>query len=292
MTILAAVGLGYCARHLVTTRGAAFSGVIATARGPEGMARMPRDVQAFQFDGETLSPQLAEALATADVLIASAPPDAAGDPLLRLAAEVLGSGRLRQVIYLTTLGVYGDHGGAWVDEATPPRAGTGRLERRLQAEAAWFEFGRRYGKAVAVLRLAGIYGPGRNVLAQLAAGEAKIIARAGQVFNRIHVEDISRAIEAVMAQNFTGVLNVADDLPTAPGEPVIYGAKLLGCEPPPIVPFEEAARTMSPMALSFWGASKRVSNRRLKDELGVELAFPTYREGLDALASAGEGRAV
>lgn len=290
MTNIAAVGLGYCARHFANTRGDRLGEVIATARTPEGVAALPESMRGFLFDGVGLSPELAAALADAEVLIASAPPDAAGDPVLRLGGEVLAGGRLRQVIYLTTLGVYGDYQGGWVDETSAPQAGTGRLERRLAAEAAWLDFGRAHGKHIAVLRLAGIYGPGRNVLAQLKAGEARIIDRPGQVFNRIHVEDVSRAIEAVMAHDFHGLLNVADDLPTAPGEPVAYGAKLLGLEAPRAIPFDEAARTMSPMALSFWGASKRVSNRRLKDELGVDLAFPTFREGLDALAAAGEGR--
>ncbi|WP_454918697.1 SDR family oxidoreductase [Xanthobacter sediminis] len=289
MTILAAVGFGYCARHLVKTRPDARAKVIATARSADGVAALPAGVAGFQFDGESLSPALETALAEADVLLLSAPPDAAGDPLLRLGGAALARGRARQVIYLTTLGVYGDHQGAWVDETSPAHAGTLRLERRLAAEAAWLAFGKEHGKAVAVLRLAGIYGPGRNALVQLRAGEARIIDRPGQVFNRIHVEDISRAITAAVAQNFSGILNVADDLPTAPGEPVAYAAQLLGLPVPPAVPFEDAARTMTPMALSFWGASKRVSNRRLK-ELGVRLAYPTFRDGLDALAAAGEGR--
>lgn len=290
MIILAAVGLGYCARHLVQTRPDAFARVIATARTAEGAAALPAGVTGFRFDGESLSSELEAALAEADAVLASAPPDAAGDPLLRLGAEALARGRARQVIYLTTLGVYGDHQGGWVDEDSPARAGTPRLERRLAAEEAWRAFGRRHGKAVAVLRLAGIYGPGRNALAQLKAGEARIIDRPGQVFNRIHVEDISRTVTVVMDRTFDGILNVADDLPTAPGEPVAHAARLLGLPVPPAIPFEEAARAMTPMALSFWGASKRVSNRRLKEELGVRLAFPTFREGLDALAAAGEGR--
>ena len=202
----------------------------------------------------------------------------------------MAGGSVRQLIYLTTLGVYGDHQGAWVDETTPPRPRPGRLDRRLKAEADWLAFGQTHGIAVAVLRLAGIYGPGRNALLQLKTGEARIIDKPGQVFNRIHVEDISRALEAVIAQGFAGLLNVADDLPTAPGEPVVYAAGLLGVAPPQPVAFDEAAKTMSPMALSFWGASKRVSNTRLTGELGVRLAYPTYREGLTALAEAGEGR--
>lgn len=290
MTHLAAVGLGYCARYLLATRPGAFSEITATTRDPARLGSLPATMAGHVFDGTTMAADLAAALARCDVLIASAPPEVEGDPLLRLGAPALASGRLRQVVYLTTLGVYGDHQGAWVDEASPALGGTARLERRLKAEAAWFAFGQAHGVPVAALRLAGIYGPGRNALQQLKAGEAHIIDRPGQVFNRIHVEDISRAIEAVIAQGFSGILNVADDLPTAPGEPVAYAAQLLGVAPPPVVPFAEAARTMSPMALSFWGASKRVSNQRLKSDLGVTLAFPTFRDGLDALAAAGEGR--
>ncbi|MFG1478434.1 SDR family NAD(P)-dependent oxidoreductase [Xanthobacter sp. V4C-4] len=288
MTILAAIGLGYCARHLVAGPVPAFSSIIATARSPEAVAAMPNGLDGHVFDGARLSAALAAALARAEVLVVSAPPDAAGDPLLQLGAGALE--RVRQVIYLTTLGVYGDYQGGWVDETSPARGGTARLERRLQAEADWLAFGRRQGAAVAILRLAGIYGPGRNALEQLKRGEARIIDKPGQVFNRIHVADITQAIQAVMARNFSGILNVADDLPTAPGVPVAYAAELLGRPAPAPVAFEVAARDMTPMARSFWGASKRVSNRRLKEELGVRLAFPTYKEGLAALAAVGEGR--
>ncbi len=290
---LAAVGFGYCARHLLASRPQAFAPVLGTARQEQTLSALPAGVEGVVFDGTRLDPALAQRLAASDVLLLSAPPDAAGDPLLRLALPALtrsaAEGRLRQVVYLTTLGVYGDHQGAWVDETTPPRAGSARLQRRLDAEAAWFDFGARNQVPVAALRLAGIYGPGRNALAQMRAGTARVIDKPGQVFNRIHVEDISRAVMAVIARRFDGVLNVADDLPTAPGDPIAYAAQLLALPAPEPVPFAVAAATMSPMALSFWGASKRVSNHRLKTVLGVELAYPTYHNGLDALAAAGEG---
>ena len=285
MTTLLAVGLGYCARHYLAAFPATFDRVIGTARSPEGVAEIQgAGFEGVVFDGIRLSPALAEAVAAADVLLLSAPPEAQGDPLLAVARDALeASSRLKQIVYLTTLGVYGDHGGGWVDEDTPPKAGSARLERRLAAEADLLAFGAAKGIAVAVLRLAGIYGPGRNALIQLRAGEARRIEKPNQVFNRIHVDDISTTIAAVVAQRFGGLLNVTDDLPAPPGEPIVYAASLLGMDPPPAIPFDVAAKTMSPMALSFWGASKRVRNTRLKTDLGVTLVYPTYAEGLSAL---------
>ena len=289
MTTLAALGFGYCARHLVALHPAAFSRVVGTARTADKARAMPAGVEGFVFDGKSLSPGLEEALRRTDVLLVSAPPDDGGDPVLRTAGKVLEAGHIAQVVYLTTLGVYGDHGGAWVDEATPPRPQSARLLRRLEAEAAWFDFGARLGIPVAALRLAGIYGPGRNALAQLAAGEARAILKPGQVFNRIHVDDIASTILAVVERGFGGVLNVTDDAPAASCDPILHAAALLGRPAPELVPFAEAAKTMSPMALSFWDNNKRVSNARLKGELGVVLKHPTYREGLAALHAAGEG---
>lgn len=285
MTTLLAVGLGYCARHYLAAFPATFDRVIGTARTPEGVAKVEAaGAEGVLFDGTHLTPALAEAVAAADVLLLSAPPDAAGDPLMVAARGALtGSTRLKQIIYLTTLGIYGDHAGGWVDENTPPKAGSARLERRLAAEADLLAFGAAKGVPVAVLRLAGIYGPGRNALLQLRAGEARRIDKPNQVFNRIHVDDISTTIAAVLAQRFGGLLNVTDDLPAPPGDPIVYAAGLLGIDPPPAIAFDEAAKTMSPMALSFWGASKRVRNERLKRELGVTLAYPTFAEGLSAL---------
>lgn len=288
MISLAAIGFGYCARHLLAEDRAAFGRVIGTARDAARLSAFPRDVEAFVFDGKALGPELAAALGDARILLASAPPDETGDPILCCGAEILAAGRLKQVIYLTTLGVYGNHDGAWVDETTPPRAGSARLERRLRAEADWQAFGQRHGIRVAVLRLAGIYGPGRNALVQLRAGEARRIDKPGQVFNRIHVDDIVCAIRAAIAHRYDGVINVTDDLPAPPGDPIVYAASLLGMEPPPAIPFDQAAREMSPMALSFWAGNKRVGNARLKEELGVILRHPTYREGLSALYAAGE----
>lgn len=297
MTTLLAVGLGYCVRHLLAMEPGLFSRAIGTSRDHAAahnlpaLARRGLEVEGLAFDGEAPSPALLEAVAEADVLILSAPPDNRGDPLLRSArAALAASPRLSQVIYLTTLGVYGNHDGAWVDETTCPRPGSQRLERRLAAEADLQAFGREKGVPIAILRLAGIYGPGRNALVQLRAGTARRIDKPGQVFNRVHADDIAASIRATVECRFDGIVNVTDDLPAPPGEPVAYAAALLGMDPPPLIPFEEAAREMSPMALTFWAGNKRVRNTVMRERLGVALKYPTYREGLTALHASGEGK--
>ncbi len=177
----------------------------------------------------------------------------------------------------------------FVDEDTTPRPVSARSRERLAAENAWLRFGVDAGKPVHVFRLAGIYGPGRNALAQLAAGTARRIVKPGQVFNRIHVEDIAAVLAASVARPRAGaVYNLADDEPAPPQDVVAYAAGLAGIASPPAVAYAEARLTE--MAASFWGECKRVSNRRIKDELGVALSYPSYREGLAALHAAGEGR--
>ena len=158
-----------------------------------------------------------------------------------------------------------------------------RGRERLAAELAWQDFGARRGVAVAILRLAGIYGPGRNALLQVARGDARRIVKPGQIFNRIHVADIAQAIDAAFARQASGIFNVADDEPSPPGDPLALAAELLRVPPPPEIPFAEAAPSMSPLALSFWQECRRVRNDKLKRELGVTLRYPTYREGLRAL---------
>ena len=161
-----------------------------------------------------------------------------------------------------------------------------RGRERLAAERAWQELGARRGIAVAILRLAGIYGSGQNALVQIARGNARRIVKPGQFFNRIHVEDIARAIDAALTRSAAGIFNVADDEPSPPGDPIAFAANLLGAEPPPEIAFDAAAPSMSPMALSFWQECRRVNNAKLKRELGVTLLYPTYREGLRALLNA------
>jgi nucleoside-diphosphate-sugar epimerase len=286
--MLICFGLGYSAEHFVGIFGQKFDRIVGTVRSAERAAALNAPpsgrLTTVIFDGGAATPDLRSAVVEADAALVSIPPDENGDPVLRACGDVLASAqRLRAVVYLSTIGVYGDRGGAWVDEATPPQPGAARSRERLAAEQAWLDFGARHNIAVAVLRLAGIYGPGQNALVQIARGSARRIVKPGQVFNRIHVGDIAQAIDAAFTRRASGIFNVADDAPTPPADPIVFAAQLMGVEPPPEIPFEQAAPSMSPMALSFWQECRRVKNDKLKRELGVSLRYPTYREGLRAL---------
>jgi nucleoside-diphosphate-sugar epimerase len=288
MSTLICFGLGYSAEHFVGRFGDGFERIVGTVRSGERAAvlnaRLAGRLKALIFDGGVASPDLRHAIGEADAMLVSIPPDQSGDPVLRACGDAFASARrLRSIVYLSTVGVYGDRGGDWVDEATPPQPGSARSRERLAAEQAWQQLGARRGIAVAVLRLAGIYGPGQNALTQIPRGNARRIVKPGQVFNRIHVDDIAQAIDAAVARQASDIFNVADDKPTPPGDPLVFAAQLLGVAPPPEIRFEEAAPTMSPMALSFWQECRRVKNDKLKRTLGVSLLYPTYREGLRAL---------
>jgi nucleoside-diphosphate-sugar epimerase len=288
---LFAFGVGYSAAHFVRRYRDRFGKIAGTTTLPEKAAALRADgIEPFMFDGASTEPGIARALTGADAVLVSIPPDSGGDPTVRhFAAAIAAAPRLAWIGYLSTVGVYGDHGGGFVDDDTPPQPLGARSRRRLEAEEAWLDLGARSGKSVHVFRLAGIYGPGRNALAQLAAGTARRIVKPGQVFNRIHVDDIAGVLAASIARPRVGaVYNVADDEPAPPQDVVAYAAGLAGIAPPPAVAYAEARLTG--MAASFWGECKRVSNRRIKDELGVALSYPSYREGLAALHAAGEGR--
>jgi nucleoside-diphosphate-sugar epimerase len=196
-----------------------------------------------------------------------------------------GAESVRWVGYLSTIGVYGDAGGAWIDEDTPARPGSARASRRIEAEAAWLDFGKRTGKRVQIFRLGGIYGPGRSAFDDLRAGSARRIIKPGQVFNRIHVGDIANVlVAAVGGRGRHSIYNVVDDEPGPPQDVVAYAAGLLGVPAPPEIPFEKAE--LSPMGRSFYSENRRVRNARLKEDLGVRLAYPSYREGLAAIRDA------
>lgn len=277
------LGFGYSARHFVREFGGTFSHIAGTVRDPAKRQDLA-GIEAHPFSGSGPDRGTVERVRDADVLLVSIPPGSAGDPAIMAFAEVL-AGRHRKVIYLSTIGVYGDHGGAWVDESTPPQATLDRTRMRLAAEQAWTETTRG---EVAILRLAGIYGPGRNALATLRVGSARRIIKPGQVFNRIHVDDIAGAIMAAIRHRGGGTWNVCDDEPAPPQDVIAYAAKLMGIAPPTEETFETAE--MSAMARSFYAGNARVSNARAKRDLGVVFAYPTYRHGLDALWDAGEGR--
>ena len=222
-------------------------------------------------------------LGAATHILVSTPPGADGDPVLGALGDAIAAaaGRLRWVGYLSTTAVYGDHGGGWVDETTPPNPASRRGHWRAAAEAAWQGVP---GLPLHIFRLAGIYGPGRGPFAKLRAGTARRIVKPGQVFSRIHVEDIAQVLEASIDRPNPGAIyNLCDDDPAPPQEVLAHAAALLGIDPPPEIPFETA--DMTPMARSFYGENKRVRNDRIKRELGVRLRYPDYRSGLAALAA-------
>ena len=270
-------GLGYSAEALARRWLERGWDVAGTARDPSRLAELEAmDIEAIPFD--RTRPLPADALEDVTHLLVSVPPDAEGDPVLDMAEDQIKAAlpTLRWIGYLSTTGVYGDHQGALVDETTPINPKATRSHRRAEAEVRWRALGAH------IFRLAGIYGPGRSALDDVRAGLAKRIVRPGQIFSRIHVEDIATVLEASMLHPRPGAIyNVCDDEAAPSSDVVAHACALLGVEPPPETPFENA--DMSPMALSFWADNKRVSNRLMHEELKVRLAYPTYREGLESL---------
>jgi nucleoside-diphosphate-sugar epimerase len=275
---LFAFGLGFCAARVIA-RGRLGQGA-GTARDRAAVAAWrARGVEAYLYDAA--DPGLAAALKRARIALVSIPPDAEGDPVLRAFRPALGAAGLARIVYFSTVGVYGDAGGEWVDETSPLRATTPRARARVAAEAEWRAFGDETGVAVDILRLGGIYGPGRSAFDKLREGTARRVVKPGQVFNRIHVDDIAYAVEAVVAAGRPGeVYNVVDGAPSPPQEATAYAAGLLGLPPPPEEAF--AAAGLKGMALSFYEENRRVRNDRLRT-LGWTPAYPTYREGLRAV---------
>lgn len=285
MSHLFCFGMGYSATLLarrLAARSWQVTGTSTSTGGAEAIARA--GWRGLVFDGTAPSPAVAAALADATHAVVSVPPGAAGDPVLaHHAAGLAQSGTLAWIGYLSTLGVYGDHGGRWIDETTPVAPDLPRTRRRVEAESAWRAFARASGKRVQVFRLAGIYGPGRSAVDNVRDGTARRIIKAGQVFNRIHVEDIAAVLATAIERGGTHeIYNVTDDEPAPPQDVIAFAAELIGVPLPPAIPFENAA--LSEMARSFYADNRRASNARMKTDLGVTLKYPTYREGLRALA--------
>jgi nucleoside-diphosphate-sugar epimerase len=263
-------GLGYTARALVRRLGPKWN-VIGTSRGG--------DADALCFDREHHLP--ASAFEGITHILVSIPPDGLGDPALDIHGnDIAALTNLEWLGYLSTTGVYGTRDGGWVDESSELRPTSPRATRRAAAEQGWLKLGAH------IFRLAGIYGPERSTLDALRTGNAKRIDAGGQVFSRIHVDDIATTLLASMARPRPGaVFNVCDEEPAAQEVVVAYAAHLLGIAPPPLVSLNDAE--LSPMARSFYADNKRVSNALMKRELGVTLAYPSYREGLAAVLAAG-----
>jgi nucleoside-diphosphate-sugar epimerase len=269
-------GLGYTARVLSAQRTGESWTIIGTSRSGDGATRC------FERD----HPLPPAAFAGVTHILVSIPPDEAGDPALgRHGDDIAAIPGLAWLGYLSTTGVYGDRAGGWVDETSELRPTGERGRRRVAAERAWLDLWRRHSVPVHIFRLAAIYGPGRSPFEALWTGTAKRIDKAGQVFSRIHVEDLASVLRASIARPHPGaVYNVCDDEPAAPEAVVAHAAALLGMPPPPLVRFEDAA--LSPMARSFYDDNKRVSNALIKRELGVRLRYPDYRAGLAAILGA------
>lgn len=278
-------GLGYTASALARRLLARGWSVRGTSRSAAACAELAaRGIAAWPFDRDRPLADPAAALAGATHILISVPPDDAGDPVLDChGADIAAlSPPLQWAGYLSTTGVYGDRGGGLVDEASGRRPATMRGARRVAAEDGWCGLWRGRGVPVHLFRLAAIYGPGRNALEAVKTGQARRIVKPGQVFSRIHVDDLSAVLEASMARPNPGAAyNVCDDEAAPPQDVTAFACELLGVAPPPEVPFEEAE--MSDMARSFYGENKRVANGRIKQELGVTLRYPDYRAGLRAL---------
>ena len=280
------LGYGYCAQHLVRHDAHRFQCITVTTRSAqkaEILRKQKLDAHLFDASTGAITPDLVLAMQAATHILVCVPPDALGDPCVPVLAPVLKqAAHLRCMIYLSTTGVYGDHQGGWVDESTPLTPSGERGRRRVQAEQQWQQLAEAMGAPLWLFRLGGIYGPGRNVLEQLCAGKARRIVKPGQVFNRIHVEDVVRAILVAFAKlERAGALNIVDDEPAPPQDIVTFAAALLGVLPPPEVAFVDAA--LSSIAASFYDDNKRVANNALKNSLGLKMTYPSYDEGLRSL---------
>jgi nucleoside-diphosphate-sugar epimerase len=281
-------GLGYTALALARalvgqgpSAGWRVTGTCRDAAHAEEAQRLGLEIVIFDRDHPIAD--IDRRLATATHLLSSVPPDEIGDPVLELhgAAIARAAPRLQWIGYLSTTGVYGDRQGGWVDESSALTPSGERGRRRHAAETAW----RDLPQPAHLFRLAGIYGPGRSALDTVRSGKARRVVKPGQVFSRIHVEDIVQVLSASIARPNSGAAyNVCDDDAADPAEVITYACELLNVAPPPAVPYADAQ--LSPMARSFYDDNKRVRNDRIKQELGVVLKYPDYRAGLDALLAA------
>ena len=289
MSNLFAFGLGYSAMEVAAILQASDWRIEGTVRSAaKASAAAKEGVSAVLFGDRAA---VERALQAATHLLISTPPGEGGDPALASFGQALRAApSLTWIGYLSTIGVYGDHRGEWVSEDTPTSSPGGRKSARVEAEKAWEALASELGLPLDIFRLAGIYGPGRSPLDRVRAGEAKRIVKPGQVFNRIHVEDIAQTVIAAIRRERRGggarIYNVADDEPAPPQDVIAYAAELTGAPLPPEIPFEKAE--LSPMGRSFYEDNKRVHNTKIKRELGVVLRYPTYREGLQALARAAD----
>ncbi len=276
-------GYGYVAAALARRLRSEGFAVAGTTRSDEKAAHMKADGARPRLWNDAFDPAWLDG---ASHILISTPPDEMGCPAFRAASDEISGRRdaLEWIGYLSTNGVYGDHGGAWVDEESALRPSSERARRRVRAEADWAGHAVAWDLPLIIFRLPGIYGRGRSALDAVRAGKAQRIHKEAQVFSRMHVDDIAAALHASMGRpRLHDLYNLADDAPAPPQEIIEYACNLLGVEPPPLTPIDEAG--LSEMAASFYADNKRVSNKRMKEALGVTLRYRTYRQGLNAIFS-------
>lgn len=271
------LGLGYSAQRFATLYGEDYF-IAGSVRSEEKASLLEqKGFQTYLFDGLRCSDRLVQTLHETDALIVSIPPGEFGDGGDLIGRALEGTTKLKSILYLSTIGVYGDRHGAWVTEQDPATPMQPRSIKRFAAEQNWQRLGAALNVKTGIFRLAGIYGPGQNAIEQMRGGFARRIIKPGQVFNRIHVDDIARVLHQALQKPTDAIYNVTDDEPAPPQDVISYAAKLLGVEPPPDIDWQKAG--LSAMALSFYEENKRVSNALIRAEFG-DLLFPTYREGL------------
>jgi nucleoside-diphosphate-sugar epimerase len=284
-------GAGYSARAFARSMAGEAAGIAGTTRTETKFAGLrAAGIEPFAFDGTDVSAEIAAELALTTHLVVSAGPNENGDPVIAAASGhiLTAMPNLRWIGYLSTIGVYGNHDGAWIDEMAECKPRAGRSDNRREAEKEWEALAGKRGVPLAILRLSGIYGPGRNAFVNLTNGTARRLVKPGQIFNRIHVDDIAGSLCMLARAETGGIFNVTDDEPAPPQDVVAFAAQLMGIEPPPEIDFETAE--LSPMARSFYGENKRVSNAKLK-AAGYRFVHPNYREAFNAMWEKGDWRA-
>ena len=276
-------GAGYSARAFSRLMTGEAERIDGTTRNEQNFPLLEKSgIAPIIFDGETASPDLIDRLAKSTHVVISISPRESGDPSLAIVEEALRrpGNTIRWIGYLSTVGVYGNHDGNWIDETAPLAPTSRRSLERVEAESAWEALSERHGTPVALLCLSGIYGPGRNAFVNLERGTARRIIKDGQVFNRIHVDDIAGSLRFLAGTNSGGAFNITDSEPAPPQDVVAYAAELMGVAIPPEIPFEKA--DLTPMGRSFYGENKRISNQRIK-ALGYDFIYPDYKAAFSAM---------
>lgn len=276
-------GAGYSARAFSRLMTGEAERIDGTTRNEQNFPLLEKSgIAPIIFDGETASPDLIDRLAKSTHVVISISPRESGDPSLAIVEDALRrpGNTIRWIGYLSTVGVYGNHDGNWIDETAPLAPTSRRSLERVEAESAWEALSERHGTPVALLRLSGIYGPGRNAFVNMERGTARRIIKDGQVFNRIHVDDIAGSLRFLAGTNTGGAFNITDSEPAPPQDVVAYAAELMGVAIPPEIPFEQA--DLTPMGRSFYGENKRVSNQRIK-ALGYDFIYPDYKAAFSAM---------